>query len=159
MLASKTVAMVANRNARPGLVEGGHILLDDIPVLSMIQRGMSWMSRNHDVIAGNIANADTPEFRAKELKPLSFKSVQSAHVANVSMARTGPDHMTGTRSAAGDGGVRLDRDTYEISSTGNSVNLEEQAVGIARNAMDYQLATTLYSKSVGMVRAVISQNR
>ena len=67
--------------------------------------------------------------------------------------------MTGTRSVGGGGGVRVDRDTYEISATGNSVNLEEQAVNIARNAMDYQLATTLYSKSVGMVRAVISQNR
>lgn len=133
-------------------------MLDDISVLGMIQRGMSWMSRNHDVIAGNIANADTPEFRAKELKPMSFKAVQAAHVDSVVMARTSPSHMTGTKTSSGDG-VRNDRDPYEISSTGNSVNLEEQAVNIARNAMDYQVATTLYSKSVGMVRAVISQNR
>lgn len=133
-------------------------MLDDISVLGMIQRGMSWMSRNHDVIAGNIANADTPEFRAKELKPMSFKAVQASHVDSVVMARTAPSHMAGAKTSSGEG-VRNDRDPYEISSTGNSVNLEEQAVNIARNAMDYQLATTLYSKSVGMVRAVISQNR
>ena len=64
-------------------------MLNDIPVLSMIQRGMSWMSRNHDVIAGNIANADTPEYRANELKPLSFKAVQGAQVPSITMARTG----------------------------------------------------------------------
>ena len=133
-------------------------MLNDISVLGMIQRGMSWMSRNHDVVANNIANADTPDFKAKELKPLDFRSIQRKSVGAVQMARTAPGHMLGVKPASL-GNVRVDRDTYEISSTGNSVNLEEQGVKIARNAMDYQLATTLYSKSVGMVRAVISQNR
>jgi len=133
-------------------------LLNDIPMIGMIQRGMSWMSRNHDVVANNIANADTPNFKAKELKPLNFGAMQRQQVGGVEMARTASSHMAGLK-APSLGNVRVDRDTYEISTTGNSVNLEEQGVKIARNAMDYQLATTLYSKSVGLVRAVISQNR
>ncbi len=133
-------------------------MLNDISVLGMIQRGMSWMSRNHDVVASNIANADTPDFEAKELKPLNFGTIQREQIGGVAMARTTPAHMVGIKSPSF-GNVRVDRDTYEISSTGNSVNLAEQGVKIARNAMDYQLATSLYSKSVGMVRAVISQNR
>ena len=133
-------------------------MLNDIPVLGMIQRGMSWMSRNHDVVANNIANADTPDFKAKELKPIAFGKQCGAQVGAVQVSRTSPAHMTGLASS-GSGKVRVDRDTYEISSTGNSVILEEQGVKIARNAMDYQLATSLYSKSVGMVRAVISNNR
>lgn len=133
-------------------------MLNDIPMLGMIQRGMSWMSRNHDVVANNIANADTPDFRAKELKPLDFGGIQREQVGGVEMALTARGHMVGMKSPSL-GNVRVDRDTYEISSTGNSVNLQEQGVKIARNAMDYQLATTLYSKSVSLVRAVISQNR
>jgi flagellar basal-body rod protein FlgB len=133
-------------------------LLNDISVLGMIQRGMSWMSRNHDVVATNIANADTPDFEAKELKALDFGKIQREQIGGVEMARTAPGHLVGLKQPS-HGKVRINRDTYEISSTGNSVNLEEQGVKIARNAMDYQLATSLYSKSVGMVRAVISQNR
>ena len=133
-------------------------MLNDISVLGMIQRGMSWMSQNHDVVANNIANADTPDFEAKELKPLDFRQVQREQVGAVEMARTASAHMIGLKPPSL-GNVRVDRDTYEISATGNSVNLEEQGVKIARNAMDYQLATTLYSKSIGMIRAVISQNR
>ncbi len=133
-------------------------MLNDISVLGMIQRGMSWMSRNHDVVANNIANADTPDFQAKELKPLDFGKIQRERVGGVEMARTAPGHLVGLKQPSL-GNVRIDRDTYEISSTGNSVNLEEQGVKITRNAMDYQLATSLYSKSVGMVRSVISQNR
>ena len=133
-------------------------MLNDISVLGMIQRGMGWMSRNHDVIANNIANADTPNFKAKELKPLNFGSIQREQVGGVEMALTARGHMVGTKPSSL-GNVRVDRDPYEISATGNSVNLQEQGVKIARNDMDFQLATTLYSKSVGMVRAVISQNR
>lgn len=133
-------------------------MLNDISMLTMIQRGMSWMTRNHDVVATNIANADTPDFRAKELRPLDYGKLQREQVGAVSMARTAPAHLVGLKPSS-EGAVRIDRDTYEISSTGNSVNLEEQGIKIARNAMDYQLATTLYSKSVGMIRAVISQNR
>lgn len=133
-------------------------MLNDISVLGMIQRGMSWMSQNHDVIANNIANADTPDFKAKELKPLDFRQVQREQVGAVEMTRTASAHMIGLKPPSL-GNVRVDRDTYEISATGNSVNLEEQGVKVARNAMDYQLATTLYSKSVGMIRSVISQNR
>lgn len=133
-------------------------MLNDISVINMIQRGMSWMSRNHDVVANNIANADTPDFKAKELKPIDFGKRRGPQVGPVQVARTSPAHMTGL-AASSSGKVRVDRDTYEVSSTGNSVILEEQGVKIARNAMDYQLATSLYSKSVGMVRAVISNNR
>ena len=48
-------------------------------------------------------------------------------------------------------------DPYEVSSTGNSVTLEEQAVKIADNSMQYQLASSLYGKSVAMLRMAISK--
>lgn len=133
-------------------------MLNDLAVIGMIQRGMSWMSRNHDVVAQNIANADTPDFKAKELRPLDLNGVQRQQLTGVRMQVTAPGHLVAA-SRPSHGNERVDRDTYEISTTGNSVNLEEQGVKIARNAMDYQLATSLYSKSVGMVRAVISNNR
>ena len=134
--------------------------IDNIPVIAMMQRGMSWMTRNHEVLARNIANADTPNYKALELTPVNFAAMLAPTGGAATVTRTAAGHMTGSRGA-GDGGGRV-RETpnpYEMSETGNSVSLEEQAVKISRNAMDYQLAVTLYSKSVAMLRAAIGQRR
>lgn len=126
--------------------------LDSIRVLALIERSIGWLGRNHDVLAQNIANADTPGYRARELKPLDFASL----VRPVEVALTAPAHLRPGRAPAG-AEVRENREPYEVSSTGNSVSLEEQAVKIASNATSYQLAITLYGKSVALLRAAIAQ--
>ncbi len=133
--------------------------LDSIRVLALVQRSIAWLGRNHDVLAENIANADTPDYKARELTPLDFRAVMARPVQPVKVAMTAPGHLRPTRQPAGGGEVREIRDPYEVSNTGNSVVLEEQAVRIARNAMDYQLAITLYGKGVGLLRAAIAQRR
>ncbi len=130
--------------------------LDSIRVLAVVQRSIGWLSRNHDVLAQNIANADTPGYKARELKPVDFGALV---VRPVKVALTSPGHLRPTRPRAGGGETREIRDPYEVSNTGNSVSLEEQAVKIASNAMDYQLAITLYGKSIGLLRAAIAQRR
>jgi flagellar basal-body rod protein FlgB len=132
--------------------------LNDISILSMFQRNMGWLTRNHDVIANNIANSDTPDFKAKELKSLDFDRMMRDAARPVSVAVTSRDHMVGSGGGSNHK-VRVDRDTYEVSSTGNSVTLEEQAVNIADNSMKYQLASSLYGKSVAMLRMAINQRR
>ena len=75
------------------------------------------------------------------------------------IAVTSSSHLVGTGGGGQEFDVRDDRDPYEISSTGNSVTLEEQAVNIADNSMKYQLASSLYGKSVAMLRMAITQRR
>jgi len=128
--------------------------LNDVPLIAMVERSLGWLSRNHEVIAQNIANADTPDYKARELAPLKFDRALEAVRAPLLLALTAPGHISLRAGGTGEG-VRVDRDTYEVSNTGNSVSLEEQAVKISGNALQYQLATTLYGKSVAMLRAAI----
>ncbi len=73
------------------------------------------------------------------------------------VSRTDAGHLSGTGAGATeDAGTQEIDDPYEVSENGNAVSLEQQAVMISRNAMDYQLAVTLYQESVAMVRAAIS---
>ena len=75
------------------------------------------------------------------------------------LATLAPAVIVSGKDVHGAGRVRETSNPYEMSETGNSVSLEEQAVRISRNAMDYQLALTLYTKSVAMLRAAIGQRR
>ena len=84
----------------------------------------------------------------------------------------GVERWEGGREGAGGGGgrdgfffssrrrhTRLRRDwSSDVCSsdlTGNSVSLEEQSVEIARNAMQYQLVTTLYGKNLSLIKTAL----
>jgi flagellar basal-body rod protein FlgB len=130
--------------------------IDSISVIAMMNRGMRWMTRNHEVLARNVANADTPKYLALELEPTDFRREVKASMRLAGVARTDAGHLKGTGAGAvEDVSIREIDDPYEMSESGNSVSLEQQAVKLSRNAMDYQLAVTLYQKSVAMVRAAI----
>jgi flagellar basal-body rod protein FlgB len=131
--------------------------LNDIGLIAMLGRRMSWLGRNHDVLAQNIANANTPGYKARALKPRPFRTMVAEAGGPIALTLTAAGHMPGMQAPARDG-VRPQRDPYEVTITGNSVSIEQQAVKIGRNAMDYQLATTLYGKAVDMLR-VVSGNR
>jgi len=46
---------------------------------------------------------------------------------------------------------------YEVRPTGNAVNLEDEMIKVAANQMDYQTATTLYTKSLGLIKIAIGK--
>ena len=71
--------------------------VSDIPLFSMLRTRMQWHQERQKVLAENVANADTPNFRTRDLKPLDFGSqVQAASQAGgqVRVASTNPAHAT-----------------------------------------------------------------
>ena len=56
---------------------------------------MGWLSERQGVLAQNIANADTPDYRAKDLKAPSFSKIMSNGNHNVKMVQTAKGHMIG----------------------------------------------------------------
>jgi flagellar basal-body rod protein FlgB len=46
----------------------------DIPILSMLRTRMQWHQERQRVLAENVANADTPNYRARDLGPPNFEN-------------------------------------------------------------------------------------
>ena len=65
--------------------------ISDIPILSMLRTRMQWQQARQQVLAQNIANADTPDYQAKDLAPLDFRRELSA--ASLGLDRTNPNHI------------------------------------------------------------------
>jgi flagellar basal-body rod protein FlgB len=128
--------------------------VSDIPLFSMLRTRMQWHQERQKVLAENVANADTPNFRTRDLKPLDFGSqVQAA--GQVRVASTNPAHITGSAGAstfatAGNG-------RYDVKPAGNAVNLEDEMMKVAANQMDYQAAISLYSRSMGLFRTALGK--
>ena len=43
--------------------------ITDIPILSMLRTRLDWSQARQRVLAENVANADTPKFRGRDLAP------------------------------------------------------------------------------------------
>jgi flagellar basal-body rod protein FlgB len=129
--------------------------ISGLPILDMLRTRMQWHQERQRLLAENIANADTPKFRPRDLTPPNFD--RTAPVAQpVALQRTSSAHVAGAMSA-GTGMFQSLRGGSETRPTGNAVSLEEEMLKVAQNQMDHQAAATLYAKSLGLVKAAIGK--
>lgn len=139
-------------------------MLNNIGLFRGIMAKMSWLDQNQRVIAENVANSDTPGFRPSTLETQDFEAFMGASVKpragapRVNMAETDDAHMNPSGKPGMPGQARS-KVLYEASPDENGVVLEEQLFRANENATNYQLATNLYRRNVGMLRMVVQGNR
>lgn len=130
-----------------------------LPLMSQLKDRMHWLQSRQKVLAENVANADSPGFKPRDLRsqpdgraslPLAGSSGSS-----VQTRRTDGAHI---RAAIGPGapteraGVR-----FETVPSGNAVTLETEMMKLAETQMDYQTAASLYTKSLSFLKIAIGK--
>ena len=136
-------------------------MLKDLPIFSALKTRMQWHQARHTVLAENVANADTPGYKGRDLKELSFNRLmasaapRSTGAPATQLARTSPRHMSGTMMDA-TGSFKQDTSSaFETTPQGNSVSLEEQMMDVATNQLDFNTVASIYSKSLGVLRTAV----
>lgn len=128
----------------------------DIGLLKAATRKMHWHETRQKVIAENVANADTPNYQPKDLKPLKFKEMLQKTSSSLLKppAITNSKHLTSTITSRSDSKFNAPKteSSYDTSPTGNSVNLEEQLMKMSNNQLDHRLTTTIYKKTVDALK-------
>ena len=132
--------------------------LGKLSIFAMATKRMDWLSRRQEVLTQNIANADTPNYAAHDLKAQSFKGLLQPAAPQMQLAATDASHLGPTRPGKKTDDV-VDKKTYESSPTGNGVVLEEQLLKVADTQASYRLAASLYSKHLSMIKAAIGRER
>ena len=131
--------------------------ITDIPILSMLRTRMQWNQVRQEVLAENIANADTPNYQAKDLTPPDFGQ-QVSQVASVGLARTDPNHIGGM-AGGGDSGFAANlKERYEIRPRGNAVSHEDEMMKLGNNQMDYEAVTAMYTHSLGLIKIALDRS-
>jgi flagellar basal-body rod protein FlgB len=128
----------------------------NIPIFAMLRSRMGYLSERQRVIAENVANASTPSFTPRDLKPFSFQAKVDAQQASSASAMTitQPGHIQPkgkTGSAAGAVKSVKVKDS-ETTLDGNSVVLEEEMMKMTEARMDYDAAVGFYQKSLDMLK-------
>lgn len=133
--------------------------LNRLPLFSMLTKRVSWLDKRQEVLARNIANADTPGFTPRDLKPQDFRSLLTAPAApQVGLVQTSAVH-NGPSKPQSKWKDEKAKETYETAPDGNAVVLDEQLMKVSETQADHRLALNLYSKHVAMLKAVLGRDR
>ena len=131
--------------------------LGDLPIFTMLRNKMAWHQTRQRVLAENVANADTPNFRGQDLKQVDFaQDLRRVQPLPLTASVTNDAHFAG---AAMSSPMAFDTEKlsdFETTPDGNDVTLEDQMMKVTGNQMDYQAATTIYSRALGMLRTAVS---
>ena len=128
--------------------------LPDVPLFAMLRQRMTWLHQRQDVLSENVANADTPNYVARDLKPLDFEQALSRAATGPSLVTTNLRHIALTPSHSG---KFEDHDTpdQESSPNGNSVALEAEMVKVSDTQAQFQAAANIYAKAMTMMKEAI----
>jgi len=119
-----------------------------IALFDLADKRLAWVDRRQSLLAQNIANADTPGWRAHDLTPFGAALSQA-----VTPVMTDPMHLPGT--ALDTTGVKAA--SGDRTPDGNDVALDEQLAKVADTDATHELVTDLYAKYLSMFRTALGR--
>jgi len=134
-------------------------------VLTHIGQSLDVRLVEHNVLAGNIANADTPGYRPKELVFSQAMQAAQSSVSPEKMTATQAQHMDVNGSLAGAGSGAMEAANGLVhegagitpSIDGNGVDVDRTMAGLAENALQYSAGAKAAQKKLGILRYVVSE--
>ena len=113
-----------------------------IGLFALAERKLGWIDARQRVLAQNIANADTPGYRGRDVKQFADVLGQSA----ITPARTSPLHLAGLSQSIGGGETSV----AERAPDGNAVALEDQMTKVADDETSQAMVGNLWHSYMGM---------
>lgn len=111
--------------------------MQPVSLFDLAAQQARWLSVRQAVVAGNIANVNTPGYRASDVEP--FRAVLESRTLAIAPSQTGHIPIGTNR---GDGAVRKD-ETPPVSPSGNTVTIENELVKAGEVRRGYELNTAI----------------
>ncbi|MCQ2914292.1 MAG: flagellar basal body protein [Alphaproteobacteria bacterium] len=145
----------------------------DLQNLSLFQMGeekMRWLAQRQNVIAQNIANADTPKYMPSEVEPIKFRELLGE--TEMTLTRTNSKHFDGTTenvrlmktninhlSPVPDGKKEefKQRRPFETSIDKNGVILEEQMQKMDDTRSQHEQVSALFKKNMALLGTALGK--
>ncbi len=114
-------------------------------------------ARRSSILAANIANADTPDYKARDMDfSAMLKQAQSGQDSSFKMARTNERHL-GAQTTVADSAIKY-RNPLNPALDGNTVDMQVEQALFSKNAVEYQTSLTFLGKKIsGMLLAIKGQ--
>lgn len=127
--------------------------------LDVLQRTMDVSLLRREVIANNIANAETPNFKRTDVtfEASLAKAIASENQSSFEMTLTDEKHIPGNR-AVDYKTIKPRRVldyTTQADSNGNNVDIEKEMMDVVKNQMRYQVLTQAVSEQFQKINMIV----
>lgn len=121
--------------------------IDD--ALQFHQTALNLRAARQELLASNIANADTPNYKARDIDFSSaLQGALAGSPAKLPMTTTSPLHLGGTTGDSVMGAPVMYRKAVQPSADGNTVDMDVERAQFADNALRYEASLKFVSDEV-----------
>lgn len=133
-------------------------MFDKLSVIALAKSRMDWVAKRQEVLAENVANANTPKFVPSDVKAFDFKSVlkNSGNAGAVQVKVTNAMHVQPVMKDTLN--VVRDRKDFESSADGNAVVLDEQLAKLGEAKGAYDTAASLFQKQFKLLKTALGKS-
>lgn len=121
------------------------------------QNALGLRAQRQQILASNIANADTPNYKARDIDfSAALKNALEGQKQGIELSLTSTRHIPG--SGAGGGPELLYRRDFQASADGNTVNMDIERSQFAENSIYYEAGINFISRRLkGLMTAIQGQ--
>ena len=113
-------------------------------------------ARRTELIANNLANADTPGYQARDIDfRKSLQEASAGRQPTVELARTARGHIAPSAASGAEAGTPLYRTVVQASLDGNTVDMDVERAQFAENAIRYEANLTFLNGQLKTLLAAI----
>lgn len=121
----------------------------DIPGLTQSEQLLKFRALRNQVLSSNIANADTPNYKARDL---DFGSaMKSARHESIAMTQTSELHKKAWQEP-GDIGRTMYRIPHQAAMDGNTVEMNVEQAKFSENALKYRASLAFLDGKIRTLR-------
>jgi flagellar basal-body rod protein FlgB len=126
--------------------------------LAVVSQAIDLRAKRHQILASNIANADTPNYKARDFSfEDAMRNAMGGGSGGLAMATTSAGHLGGSSSVGG-AAMQYRKET-QSAVDGNTVDMDVERAQIADNALQYQVLTQLISDKFKGMRSALSSTQ
>lgn len=120
------------------------------------QTALSLRAARQELLASNIANADTPNYKARDVNFAdALKNAMAGTSTELPVVKTSPQHLEGNTGSSIMGAPVMYRKPIQASADGNTVDMDVERAQFADNALRYEASVMFVNaKLKGLLTAI-----
>lgn len=124
--------------------------------ITLLERSLNLRSLQHRVLASNIANIDTPNYKAVELDVAEEMNAKQGLASSIQLVQTQPGHLPLKYSSVDHAKLKVAKPPeFSLRGDGNTVDLDRTMGKLAANTLLYRTAAQIISQKFSGLKNAI----
>uniref|UniRef100_A0A7C5V5N1 Flagellar basal body rod protein FlgB n=1 Tax=Caldicellulosiruptor owensensis TaxID=55205 RepID=A0A7C5V5N1_9FIRM len=126
--------------------------------IDLYKKALDWAWKRNEIISNNIANADTPGYKAKDLNFEAFLQRSLNQEGNLELVTTNERHIKESSSNL-DGSIEVLDSSFQMRLDQNTVDIEQEMGKLLQNSLYFDGVSLQLSREINKWKTVIKEGR